>query len=93
LRTKAITDCAESSPFSHSKPRASPSHCDSAGCAACRCFRSRRDAGAAYRDPGRWFRSVVLNTAGMGFFSSDRTIRQYDAEIWRSSPWLHEATE
>jgi len=53
-------------------------------------LRAQRDVGAAYRDPQRWFRAAVLNTAGMGFFSSDRTIRSYDREIWRSSPWLHE---
>ena len=53
-------------------------------------LRAQRDVGAAYRDPQRWFRAAVLNTAGMGFFSSDRTIKSYDREIWRSSPWLHE---
>jgi starch phosphorylase len=53
-------------------------------------LRAQRDVGAAYRDPDRWFRSAVLNTAGMGFFSSDRTIRSYDREIWKSAPWLHE---
>ena len=53
-------------------------------------LRAQREVGAAYRDPKRWFRSAVLNTAGVGFFSSDRTIRSYDREIWKSSPWLHE---
>jgi len=52
-------------------------------------LRAQRDVGAAYRDKDRWFRSAVLNTAGMGYFSSDRTIRQYDAEIWHAAPWLH----
>ena len=55
-------------------------------------LRAQRDVGAAYRDQDRWMRAAVLNTASMGFFSSDRTIRQYDREIWRSSPWLHDAT-
>jgi starch phosphorylase len=53
-------------------------------------LRAQRDVGAAYRDQDRWMRAAVLNTASMGFFSSDRTIRQYDREIWHSSPWLHE---
>jgi len=53
-------------------------------------LRAQRDVGAAYRDPRRWFRSALLNTAGMGFFSSDRTIRQYDRDIWHSMPSLHE---
>jgi starch phosphorylase len=50
----------------------------------------QRDAGAAYRDKRRWFRSAVLNTANVGWFSSDRTIRQYDREIWHSKPSLHD---
>lgn len=29
-----------------------------------------------------WWRSSVLNTANMGWFSSDRTIREYGREIW-----------
>jgi starch phosphorylase len=49
----------------------------------------QRDVGAAYRDKKRWFRSAVLNTANVGFFSSDRTIRSYDREIWHSKPSLH----
>ena len=53
-------------------------------------LRAQRDVGAAYRDTDRWFRAAVLNTAGMGYFSSDRTIRQYDAEIWHAAPWLRE---
>jgi starch phosphorylase len=48
----------------------------------------QRDVGAAYRDKKRWFRSAVLNTANVGFFSSDRTIRSYDQEIWHSKPSL-----
>jgi starch phosphorylase len=48
----------------------------------------QRDVGAAFRDKRRWFRSAVLNTANVGWFSSDRTIRQYDQEIWRSTPAL-----
>jgi starch phosphorylase len=50
----------------------------------------QRDVAAAYRDRKRWFRSAVLNTANVGFFSSDRTIRSYDREIWHSTPALHQ---
>jgi starch phosphorylase len=48
----------------------------------------QRDVGAAYRQKQRWFRSALLNTANVGWFSSDRSIRQYDREIWRSNPSL-----
>lgn len=40
----------------------------------------------AWRDPERWTRMSVLNTAGMGRFSSDRTAYQYAREIWGIHP-------
>ena len=35
-----------------------------------------------WRDPAAWWRSSVLNTANVGWFSSDRTVREYGQDIW-----------
>ena len=39
-----------------------------------------------YADPEGWTRKVIVNLAGSGKFSSDRTIAEYAAEIWDVKP-------
>lgn len=39
-----------------------------------------------YRSPEEWTRRSILNVAGMGLFSSDRTIGEYAREIWGVEP-------
>jgi len=41
---------------------------------------------ALYREPAAWARKAITNVAGMGLFSSDRTIREYAHEVWRIKP-------
>ena len=43
----------------------------------------QQEVAAKWREPEAWWRSAILNTAHMGFFSSDRTIREYAEEIWK----------
>ncbi|MGG5822837.1 glycogen/starch/alpha-glucan phosphorylase [Falsiroseomonas sp. HW251] len=45
-------------------------------------YEAQRQVATRWRDPARWWRSAVLNTAGVGWFSSDRTISEYAEEIW-----------
>ena len=44
---------------------------------------AQREVDAAFADKGRWWDMTMRNTARMGWFSSDRTIKEYANEIWR----------
>jgi starch phosphorylase len=41
---------------------------------------------ATYADPDAWARMAILNVAGSGKFSSDRTIAEYASDIWDVHP-------
>jgi starch phosphorylase len=43
-------------------------------------------AGSTWADHERWTRMSILNTARSGFFSSDRTVRDYSSGIWHLQP-------
>jgi starch phosphorylase len=45
-------------------------------------LRAQERVAAAWRDPSAWTRMALLNVAGMGKFSSDRSIREYAERIW-----------
>ena len=42
----------------------------------------------AFAEPENWMKMAALNTARMGFFSSDRAIRSYMKDIWSVTPAL-----
>ncbi len=47
---------------------------------------AQRDIDTLWQDPAAWWRRSILNTARIGWFSSDRTIGEYASEIWRVPP-------
>ena len=47
---------------------------------------TQRAVAQLWSNPDDWWRRSILNTAGMGWFSSDRAIHDYAREIWRAEP-------
>ncbi|MCG6967974.1 MAG: glycogen/starch/alpha-glucan phosphorylase [Chromatiaceae bacterium] len=46
----------------------------------------QREVADAWRDPHHWSQMSVLNVARMGYFSSDRAIREYVDQVWQVTP-------
>lgn len=44
--------------------------------------RAQREVAQCYTDPARWQQMAIRNVARMGYFSSDRSIREYMTHIW-----------
>jgi starch phosphorylase len=44
---------------------------------------AQKQAALAYQDEEKWIRMSILNTASSGKFSTDRTMQQYNEEIWK----------
>jgi starch phosphorylase len=40
----------------------------------------------AFREPAGWDREAILNVAGMGLLSAERTVRDYASGIWDLKP-------
>jgi starch phosphorylase len=50
--------------------------------------KAQAEVDLAFADRGRWLGMAAMNTARAGFFSSDRTIRGYMADVWSVSSAL-----
>jgi starch phosphorylase len=48
--------------------------------------RAQEEAAAAYLDQENWTISSIINTARSGKFSTDRTMREYNRDIWHLQP-------
>jgi len=50
---------------------------------------AQENVSALWRNPSEWTRQSILNTARMGKFSSDRSIRDYCERVWKIQPRQH----
>jgi starch phosphorylase len=51
-------------------------------------YEKQREVDRAYNDDEHWTRMAIMNTANVGWFSSDRTIRGYANDIWKAKSLL-----
>ncbi len=60
-------------------------------------FQSYQEQQAAvdqlWADPAAWWRASIMNTAGVSWFSSDRTIAEYAKDVWNTPPQVAPARE
>ncbi len=49
-------------------------------------LRAQDEVNLAWKNPDKWNRMALLNTARSGFFSSDRSIKEYCQSIWKVEP-------
>jgi starch phosphorylase len=47
---------------------------------------AQEEASAAYLDREKWLHMSIMNTASSGFFSTDRTMQEYNNDIWKLKP-------
>jgi starch phosphorylase len=45
-------------------------------------YATQRRIAEMWRQPEKWWKAAVLNTANVAWFSSDRSIREYASEVW-----------
>jgi len=47
---------------------------------------------AAFKNKSEWAKMSIMSTAGMGYFSSDRSVQEYAEKIWKLTPISFEDT-
>ena len=47
---------------------------------------AQEKAAGLYRNRDAWVQKSIINTARSGVFSTDRTMREYNDEIWKLTP-------
>ncbi len=47
---------------------------------------AHEQANNAYKNQEKWLAMSIMNTAKSGFFTTDRTMRQYNEDIWKLKP-------
>ena len=52
--------------------------------------RAQEKINELYKDQKKWLRMSILNTAKSGFFTTDRTMKQYNDDIWHTTPLVIE---
>ncbi len=52
--------------------------------------RAQEKINELYKDQKKWLRMSIINTAKSGFFTTDRTMRQYNDDIWHTTPLVIE---
>nr|WP_294512630.1 glycogen/starch/alpha-glucan phosphorylase [uncultured Rhodopila sp.] len=45
-------------------------------------YAAQRRVADLWRHPDQWWKGAILNTANVGWFSSDRSIREYASDVW-----------
>jgi glycogen phosphorylase len=45
-------------------------------------YATQRRVADLWRRPEAWWQAAILNTANVGWFSSDRSIREYADQVW-----------
>ena len=49
-------------------------------------IQSHEKAAKEFQDADSWTEKSILNTANMGFFSSDRSVAEYSKDVWGIDP-------